>query len=266
VALGVILYVVHLWLQAVGVTPAAVTIVGYLGVLNILLAAFNLLPAFPLDGGRILRAVLWHFKADLPQATRIASRIGRWLGLTIILVGLLNFFSGNFVGGMWWVLIGLFIRSAATNSYRQLLVCETLQDETVERFVNRKPMAVQPSLTIDRLVKDFMYRFHHKMFPVSDDGELKGCVDVGAVKQIDPKQWEQHRVAEVYEPCGEENTISPQTGAMQALATMRRSGKSRLVVSDHGRLVGIITLKDILNYLTVRLELEQDEALAGYQL
>jgi Zn-dependent protease len=229
----------------------------YLGWLNIILAAFNLLPAFPLDGGRVLRSILWFARGNLRWATRIASSIGAGVGIFLIVVGLLSFIGGNFITGIWYFLIGMFIRGAALMSYRQVLVRNALSGETIAHFMQPNPITVPPSISIRDLVDDYFYKHHHKMFPVTADGTLEGCITSNEVKNIPREQWSALRVQDVLVPCSTDTTISPDTDAMKALSLMNRTGRSRLMVVEGDHLVGVITLKDMLKFLNLKIDLEE---------
>jgi Zn-dependent protease/CBS domain-containing protein len=231
-------------------------IMGYLGMINVILAVFNLVPAFPLDGGRILRAALWAWKGNLRWATRIASLFGEGFGLVLIALGVLRVLGGLFVGGMWFFLIGLFIRSAAKMSYQQMLTRRALEGESLQRFMNRDPVTVSPAISLDHLVEDYIYRYHHKLFPVVDGDRLIGCVTTRQVKEVPRDQWSRKLVAELVQECSDENTIAPQTDAVAALASMHRNRAGRLMVVEGDRLLGIIALKDLLNFLSMKIELE----------
>jgi Zn-dependent protease len=228
----------------------------YLGWLNIVLAAFNLIPAFPLDGGRVLRSILWAAKGDLRWSTRIAAAFGSGAGVLLILLGLVAFISGSFITGVWYFLIGLFIRGAAQMSYRQVLVRRALGGEPVSHFMQPNPVTVPPSLSIRELVNDYFYKYHYKMFPVSRNGALEGCISSKQIKEIPREQWEQRSVQDVLAPCSMETTVSADTDAMKALSIMNRTGNSRLVVVEGDHLVGIITLKDMLKFLDLKMDLE----------
>jgi Zn-dependent protease/predicted transcriptional regulator len=239
--------------------PLAVTgVIVYLATINVLLAIFNLLPGFPLDGGRILRSALWHWKGNLRRATRIASTIGAGIGLIFILLGILSFFLGNFIGGMWWVLIGLFLRNAAASSYQQMLIRQAFEGETVMRYMNTEPITIDPSISIMQLVTDFIYKYHFKMFPVVKEGKLVGCVTTRDVQQVPENEWPVHQVGEIATPCTGENTIAPGVDIIKALNTMNSTKTSRLMVVDRGRLLGILTLRDLLDLLAIKMELEGD--------
>ena len=232
-------------------------ILRYLAWINGMLAVFNLVPAFPLDGGRILRSVLWGWKKNLRWATRIAAGIGSGFGLVLIFLGFLQFFSGNFIGGMWWFFIGMFLRGAAGMSYRQLLVRRALEGEPVRRFMKPDPVTVSPSTTLEALVDDYFYPYQFKLFPVVDKGnQLLGCVTIKTIKEIPREEWSRKTVGEIVLGCSPENTIDSQADAMEALSLMNRTGSSRIMVTEENRLVGILSLKDMLSFLDLKVELE----------
>ncbi len=228
----------------------------YLAMINAILAAFNLLPAFPLDGGRMLRAALWHIKGNLKWATRVSSRIGSGFGLFLIIYGVFQFISGNFIGGMWFFLIGMFLKAAAEASFQQLITRRTLEGEPLRRFMNTSPVTIPPDLTIERLVEDYVYTHHHKLYPVVADGRLTGCVTTRQIKEIPQERWASTTVADVAATCDSDNTISPDADATEALSRMRRTNAGRLMVVDRDRLLGIISLKDMMEFLSLKIELE----------
>jgi Zn-dependent protease/predicted transcriptional regulator len=235
-----------------------VAVIGYLAWINLVLAAFNLIPAFPLDGGRVLRSALWYWKGNLARATRIASAIGSGFGILLMVLAVWQLFTGNFIGAMWWFLIGLFLRGAAETSYRQMVMRQALAGEPVRRLMSSDPVTVTPDTSIEDLVEDYIYKRHFKMFPVVAPGseKLAGCVTTVDVKKIPRNEWPVHRVVEVLHPCSDDNTVSPDTDAVNALAKITKSGQSRLMVVDHDRLVGIISLKDLMSFLAAKLDLE----------
>jgi Zn-dependent protease/CBS domain-containing protein len=228
----------------------------YLGWLNIILAIFNMVPAFPLDGGRVFRSILWAAKGDLRWSTRVASAFGSAMGVFLIILGLFAFLGGYFITGIWYFLIGLFIRGAAQMSYRQVLIRNALGGETVARFMQANPVTVPPTISVRELVTDYVYRYHYKMFPVARNSTLEGCVSTRQIKEIPQEQWDERHVQDILAPCSMETTIPPNTDAMKALATMNRTGNSRLLVVDGDQLVGIITLKDMLKFLHLKVDLE----------
>ncbi len=239
--------------------PKPVTgVLSYVGLMNGLLVAFNLIPALPLDGGRILRSALWKWKRNLNRATRITSNIGMACGVALIVLGVLSIVSGNFVGGLWWVLIGLFLRSAAQMSYQQLLIRRALEGEQVRQFMTTDPITVPSMVSVADLVEKYMYRLHHRMFPVTDNGTLVGSVTARELRDVPRDEWNQRVVRDVVRPCSSENTITPDADAVEALSKMRRDGCSRLLVVEGDTLQGVLTLKDLMKFLSLKLELEEE--------
>lgn len=255
-AIAFILYGIYRVSEGIISTPVQ-GVIRYLAWINGILAVFNMVPAFPLDGGRVLRSFLWEWKKNLQAATRITSKIGAGFGIVLIILGVFNIFNRNFIGGMWWVLIGMFLHSAARMSYQQLLVRKALEGEPVERFMKADPITVPPSITIEKLVEEYVYRYHHKLFPVVDNDKLIGCVTTRQVKDVSRENWAQTTVGDIAEGCSDDNTISPETDAVKALKSMHGTGSSRLmVVEGKDKLVGIISLKDIMNWLSLKMDLE----------
>jgi Zn-dependent protease len=238
-----------------------VGVVGYLAYINGILAAFNLVPAFPLDGGRVLRSIIWAIKGNLRKATRISSGIGSGFGILLIVYGVFGILMGNFVSGMWWFLIGMFVQGAAKASYQQVVVRKALEGESLERFMKSEPVTVSPILPIDQLVEDYIYKFHFKMFPVVENGDqLVGCVTTKQIKEIPREEWPAKKVGDIAQQCTEENTIFYRTDAIEALSTMHRTGNSRLMVVDGNRLIGVIALKDMLEFLSLKMDLDVDSS------
>ena len=237
--------------------PASVWgVLQYLGWLNFLLALFNMIPAFPLDGGRVFRSILWAAKGNLRWATRVAAAFGTGFGMLLIVLGLLTFIMGGFITGIWYFLIGLFVRAAAQMSYRQVLIRQALGGEPIANFMQPNPIVVSPSISVYELVNNYFYQYHHRMFPVASDGTLVGCVTTKQVRDLPRDEWDRRSVQDVLAPCSTENAIPSNTDAMKALSLMNRTGNSRLMVVDGDRLVGIVTLKDMLKFLNLKLDLE----------
>jgi Zn-dependent protease len=228
----------------------------YLGWLNIILAGFNMVPAFPLDGGRVLRSILWYAKGDLRWATRISSRLGTAFGLVLMIIGVISFIGGSFIGGLWYFLIGIFIKNASQMSYRQLLVKNALMGEPISRFMAAEAVTAPPSITVSNLVEEYFYKYHYKMFPVTDDGMLKGCITTRQIKELSKEQWATTKVSDISQPCSAENAVSPETDSIDALSLMNSTGNSRLMVVEGNRLLGVISLKDMLQFMALKLDLE----------
>jgi Zn-dependent protease/predicted transcriptional regulator len=248
--------------RAVGWPEPVSGIVGYLSFINVLLAMFNMVPAFPLDGGRVFRSALWAWTGDIRYATRLAARFGSGFGIVLIVWGGYNFFTGNLVGGLWYVLIGFFLYGAAHQAYQQVLVNRALRGESVRRFMSRDPVTVSPDLSVQALVDDYLYRYLYDMFPVLEGTKVVGCASKKHVGNLSRAEWPHKRVADIMEVCSPEKTVQADSDAGKALAQMNKTRSSRLLVLDGDRLVGVIALKDLLKYLAFRLDLEEGEKTA----
>ena len=229
----------------------------YLGYLNMVLAIFNLVPAFPLDGGRMLLAAIWAIKKDRLAATRISSQIGSGFGLVLMALGVIAFIQGQFIAGMWWLLIGMFVKTAASAAYKQLVVQNSLQNLTVRHFMSSPPITVPPTLTIEQLVENYIYKHHIKMLPVVDGSRLLGCITTREINKVPRGQWQQRTVAEITIPCSADNTVDPDCSAIDVLSKMTQPGaSSRRMVVEEQRLLGMVSLTDFNEFISLKLELE----------
>ncbi len=256
VILGFLFFFLHRFGQGIELSAAVGAVIGYLAFINWVLAGFNLLPAFPLDGGRMLRSALWHWRGDLRWATGKATWFGSGFGIVLIAFGIFSVLTGNLVGGFWYVIIGLFLRNAAQMSYQQVLVRQVLSDELVCNRMSTEPVTVSPSCTVRELVEDYIYKYHFKFFPIVEDGKLAGCIGTRTVQRIPKDEWDFRTVASVAEPCSPESVVAPDLPVQKALNVMNRSGRSRLMVVENGVLVGVIALKDIMRVLALHTEQE----------
>jgi Zn-dependent protease/predicted transcriptional regulator len=253
----------HQLVPAGGALTPTNAVLSYLGFLNIVLAVFNLIPAFPLDGGRVLRSILWGSWHDLKRATRVASSIGAGLGAGLMVLGVVQFLgllqrgSGGNLAGIWTFIIGMFVRSAARSSYRQLIFREVLEGAHVKQFMAKDAVTVKSDTSVEKLVDDFIYKYHFKMYPVVDGEKLVGCVTINQVKAMARDEWQDHNVGELAQSCSTDNTIGPEADVIAALAQMQRTGRSRLIVAEKDRLDGVISLKDIMGYIALKMDLEE---------
>ena len=260
-AVSVVLGVVFLVGGTVGTLagwPAPLVAVAVVvGWMNLALVLFNMVPAFPLDGGRVLRSMLWQWRGDLRWATRVTSAIGSALGLGLIGLGVLMAIgANNLIGGVWMALIGMFVRSAARMSYQQVLLRRSLEGEPVARFMESHPVTVPRSISVAELVADYVYRHHFKMFPVVDGERLVGCVTTRSIRELPRDEWDRQTVGALADRCNPENTVPPELDAVRALSLMSRTGTSRLLVAEGDRLLGILSLKDLLKFFSLKMELE----------
>jgi Zn-dependent protease len=257
VALGVAFYTIAMASAFFGLPQPFTSVLYYLAAVNIILAIFNMAPAFPLDGGRVLRAVLWRWRDDLRWATRIASNLGNLFGLGLIFLGIFLVVTGNTLPGIWWVLIGFFVRSAAISSYMHVLATRALEGMPIHRFMTGAPVTVPSNIPVSELVETYIYGHRHEFFPVTAGDRLVGLVSIANIKKVAKSNWPTTLVSEIATPVSPENSVGPNTDATRVLALMRRTGNTRLLVIENGRLVGVVTLKDLLAFFGLKLDLEE---------
>lgn len=225
--------------------------ISYLALVNLVLALFNLLPAFPLDGGRILRAYLWARGSDFLTATRIATQLGGTFAYALMALGVLTLFAGGIVTGLWQIFIGAFLLAAARGTYHREFMKSALQNQTVATMMNDTPIVATPELTLSSIVNQIMLRNRITFVPVVEDGVLLGYLDGEVLSKIDREHWHSTQAGDVYVPLNEDNSITAGLPADQVMQRMTQTGHRKLMVVQNGRLLGVITLSDLLGYLAV---------------
>jgi Zn-dependent protease/CBS domain-containing protein len=234
------------------VQPAwAQALVAYLVLVNVAVGVFNLVPGFPLDGGRLLRAALWRWKGTLGHATYLASRIGAGFAFALMALGVLQILAGDVIGGFWFVLIGMFLRGAADASYSQVALREALAHLPVRDIMAREVVTVPPEATVAQLA-DAFWSHHVASFPVVDAGTVRGIASVQQVHAVPAEERTARRVDELMRPLTDDLTVGPDDSAFDALAKASRNQVGRLAVLENSRLVGYLSLKDITHVLALR--------------
>jgi Zn-dependent protease len=229
-----------------------VAIFEYLAWINLALALFNLVPGFPLDGGRVLRAFWWWRTGSLERATRVASNWGRGFAITLIILGAVQIFAGALLGGLWLIFIGMFLRGAAEAGYQQLIIKQSFDDVRVSEVMVQDVVTVSPELTLDRLVSEYFLRTGYGGFPVLNDGTPVGLVSVSNVKNLLPDQLPKLTVKDVMRPLEEGCLIEPGATLTEALGKMAVGGLGRLLVVQTGSLRGMITKTGVIRLLEMR--------------
>lgn len=228
----------------------------YLAVVNAMLGGFNLIPGFPLDGGRLLRAGLWKATGNLRRSTYVATKVGSILGMIFVALGFLSVFRGDFVYGLWLVMIGLFLRQAAEAGYFQVLVEGALKGMKVHEVMKPDVVTVPGTLSLQHLVDDYFFRHHYDCFPVTDGGRLLGLVTLNEVKRVPKEGWGETVVADVMQRGVENLSVSPDDDVSVVLRRVIRDQCGRLPVVEGGTVVGMVTRKDIMEALRVLSDLD----------
>jgi Zn-dependent protease/predicted transcriptional regulator len=236
-------------------TTPAVAVLLWLGYINIALAAFNMVPGYPLDGGRVLRALIWWITRNAERSTRIASQIGQTVAFMFILLGLFRFFVGENFGGLWLAFIGWFLLDASRASYIQVTLMAGLRGRRVADMMDHDCPTVEGHLSLEDFVHEYLLRSGRRGYVVVRDGQVTGLITPHEVKGVEPELWSQTSVQSVMRPLGQLRTVTPETPALQALAMMSREDINQLPVISNGRLEGIFSRTHVLRFLQTHAEL-----------
>jgi CBS domain-containing protein len=249
-ALGAGCYALAVAMEEHDWAPAVFTVVGHMSFLNFALAAFNVLPGFPLDGGRMLRAVVWRITGSLRTGTKVAAFAGRGLGWLIIGAGLYSMFvTSQLVTGLWFIFIGWFLANSATAIYEQILLRHVLEGRTAADAMTHSPETVEPDVSLDVLVRDYFMKRPYNSFPVVQDGVVIGLITLSQVKQLDHTAWKIRKVADVMTPLAETLIVAPSSPMNEVVERMSENETRRVIVAQEWELKGIITGGDVANWL-----------------
>jgi Zn-dependent protease/predicted transcriptional regulator len=232
------------------------TLLVWLGPINVVIGAFNLIPAFPLDGGRVLRAILWTMTGNLRRATRGAAAVGQVIGWLFIAAGIgmtfglyVPFFGTGLVGGLWIAFIGWFIQAAATQATARLALDDALTGMTVAHLMQPDATAVPPALSVASLVQDYLVRGTDRALPVTRADELLGLVGISDVRRVPADAWSTTAVSDVMRRVNELSIATPDQMVAEAFAKMARLDVDQLPVVSEGRLVGMLRRRDVARWL-----------------
>ncbi len=229
----------------------------YLFVINLLLGGFNMIPAFPLDGGRALRAALWGWRGDLLWATRVAATTGNVFGLALIGFGIVRALYGDIVGGVWMFLIGMFVRAAARGSYMEVITHRLLDEVPVTRFLHEPAVPVPADTSLDDFVHAYVYDTHADFYPVVEGERLVGGLNAKALSRVPKRRWRELSVGDVMTPLAKQPVLPPSADVGAALTAMRKSGAEHVMVAEGERLHGVVAMSELQRYLSFKLEVEQ---------
>lgn len=225
---------------------------GYLAWINVALGVFNLLPGFPLDGGRILRAFWWWKKGSMLEATRIASDWGKGLAIALMIAGGLQIFAGSLFGGLWIILIGMFLRGMAEGSYQELAIRKSVEGARAEDVMIRDVVTASADLSLKRLISDYFLRYGYRGFPVTSNGRVLGVVSLSDVKDLSAEEQAEKTVGQAMAPLNSGIIIQPETPLMDALNRMSQSNVARFLVMRGDKMVGMVTHSGLLRFLEIK--------------
>jgi len=233
---------------------AAVT--WYLAMANVILAFFNMIPGFPLDGGRILRAILWDRWDDMARATKVVSQLGNAFALFLIVLGVLQFLlTQSLISGLWFIFIGLFMKQSATGSYQAVVLKQALAGVQIRQIMTEHIVGVDWLTSVDELVRDYIYKHQFTNFPVFNRDEFLGMVSLDEVKQVPKELWAFKQVRDIMTPVEQVPSLRPTDDATEALAKMVSDDLGRMPVIENGHLVGIVSRRDIMNLFKIKSDL-----------
>ena len=235
------------------------TVALWLGSVNIILGIFNLIPGFPLDGGRVLRSIIWKATGSLQIATRWASWVGQAIAWVMIFTGIAMVFGvqvpylgGGLVSGLWLAFIGWFLSNAASQSYRQLVIQDLLEDVCVSDIMRRNPRVIDATETVSTLVHEYVMGTDERSFPVLDGESLAGIVTLSDIRQADRNEWGSLTVRDIMTPRDELLVVAPDDDVGEALNVLTQHEFSQMPVMEQGRLVGLLRMRDIVRWLQIR--------------
>ena len=241
---------------AVAGWPApVVAVLGYLALINFLLGAFNLVPGFPLDGGRVLRAAIWGATGDLNKATRYASYVGQGFGYLLIAFGFVNFVSGGLIGGLWLAFIGWFLTGAARSSYQQLQMRQALSGVRVEQVMTTDVPAIPASMSVRDFVDQQLLRHHYSCYPVTSDDTVIGVVGAEEVRRVPSDQWGSVAVGDVVHKIDGAYKVAADDDAWDALTKLASPSVCRLMVVDDNHLKGTVDRQSLFQLVQTKIQL-----------
>ncbi|MDU8912450.1 site-2 protease family protein [Aestuariicoccus sp. MJ-SS9] len=230
--------------------PTAVPeVLGYLAMINLVLGLFNLVPAFPLDGGRVLRAYVWQRTGDILHATEVAARSGTLFAYLLMWLGMIGLFQGALVAGLWQILIGGFVLMAARGSYQAQLARSVFHGKTVRSLMSDHPITVGPDVTLTALADEVMLAHRISFVPVVLDNVLLGHIDSAILARIDRENWPDTRVGDVFVGLDPAFTVSGDLPAQDLMERISRTGQRKFMVTEDHNLRGVISLSDLVGFL-----------------
>jgi Zn-dependent protease/predicted transcriptional regulator len=245
------------WAPRTSAQTPGIALLVWLGYINLALAAFNMIPGFPLDGGRVLRAILWWVMGNVERATRAAARVGQVIAVLFIGFGIFRFFEGAGLGGLWLAFIGWFLLQAASATYLQVRTGTLLTGLRVKDLMSPNYETLSPNLSLKEFVQDHVMRSGRRCFLVMENGLFLGMITPNEVRGVEPRLWPFKQVSDVMLRADKIHFVAPEMPALGALETMSREDVHQLPVMDSNKIVGIVSRAHILQVLQSRSELPE---------
>lgn len=233
-------------------SPLVAGVTLYLAWINAALGIFNLLPGLPLDGGRILRAIAWWRTGSLRRGTRVAASAGKGIAIGLMLLGGLEIFSGALIGGVWLVLIGLFLRGTAEAGYQSLVLQQSLEGLRVGDVAIADPVSVPPQLTLSQLVEDYFLRYGYRSFPVVEGATVVGIISIEALRDIREEERRGASVKAHMQPLSDALCVAPELPLSEAFRRLATAPGGRLLVMQNGHLEGLLTKQALARFVEIQ--------------
>jgi Zn-dependent protease/CBS domain-containing protein len=231
--------------------PLAQAVVEYLSFINLALGIFNLVPGFPLDGGRVLRAIVWWRTGSIDRATRLATDLGKGFAVTLMFLGAMLIFRGALLGGIWLMFIGMFLRGSAAQGYEQMSLMRILESVKVGEVMIQAPVTVSPDLTLSDLVNRYFLHYGYRGFPVEEGGSAVGLISIADLAGLPESELAGRKVRDVMRSLDASRVISKDAPLLRALERLSPTSAGRLLVLEDGRLSGMITKTGLLRLLEI---------------
>jgi len=227
----------------------------WLGLINIFLAVFNLVPGFPLDGGRVLRSILWWRNQNLRRATKTATNIGRIVGYLFIFGGIFFIFQGLWLNGLWLAFIGWFLENAAVGSYRQVSLQDMLQGHTAGEVMTRDCPVMSPDISVEKLVNEEILLSGRRCFPVAVDDHVMGLVTLHNIRSVPRNLWSSSTLKQAMTPLDKLKSVSPNDDLSEVMEKLTDADINQVLVVENGSILGIIGRDNLLSFINIRGEL-----------
>lgn len=248
------------WLALDRVDTPPFAVAEYLAFINIAVGIFNMLPGFPLDGGRVLRAAVWSRNRNMLRATRYASTAGTIISFGLMAVGVVSILAGNWIGGVWFIVIGWFLRNSAEQSYQQLVFKQTLEGVKVGELVNRSFYGAPPDMSLADVVTQYMFGHSQRAVPILVADDLLGIITMSDLQRVPTDQWSEVSAFKAMTPKERLYGVAPDDDVMQALEIMASQDVHQLPVIESRSFLGFITRADVLRLIQIRSQLSASPA------